>query len=673
MLSGFREKLRTKELRNFRLLNLVAAIIVIVLGFIFESAYHDGYILMTGLLCSTVLTANYFFSFYSPIYKRYFSNITFVSVILLHFWAVYVAYARNFSIDVLLPVSISTFTFSLIFNRFYKSLIFVFVVTTFMLSLMLIQHSWQSHYTITLIALYAGAFLAEEILKRKSEFYAEIQKQEKRYVTLVENMNDGLIYLDTNDRIVLVNEMFSKISGYESNEILSHEDDFFNSHFTPEGDIKFIKKLKNGEAFKSELRILDKKKNLIWVQVSAAPHYEDGKKEGTIIVYTDISALKETQHELKKREEGYRTFIEQSAVGIWRAEYLCPIPINLPLSEQIDLLLDTGIISECNEFMASMYGYHSSSELIGRRIRDFYYFENNFDEQKTRDLMRDFISNNYKISNAESKELDKQGKPRFMLNNNIGIVENDCVIRTWGVQTDITDRKRTEKELTETNHELDTFFYKASHDLKGPLASVMGIVNLARMENDNALMEKYFGMIETSVKRLDQTLMDLIELAKTRRGSNKLSEMNVRTLVEEILYSLRHLPNFDKIKYDLKIDTEIDLVADKVLVLSVFQNLIHNAINYCNRQAPWICIQIISSGNGIELEISDNGQGIPDKIKSRVFEMFYRGNSESGGSGLGLFIVKNALEKLKGKISFQSKEGQGTTFTVYIPSAAVFA
>jgi signal transduction histidine kinase len=162
-------------------------------------------------------------------------------------------------------------------------------------------------------------------------------------------------------------------------------------------------------------------------------------------------------------------------------------------------------------------------------------------------------------------------------------------------------------------------------------------------------------------------------LAKTRRGSNKLSEMNVRSLVEEILYSLRHLPNFDKIKFDLKIDPEIDLVADKVLVLSVFQNLIHNAINYCNRQAPWIRIQIISSGNGIELEISDNGQGIPDKIKNRVFEMFYRGNSESGGSGLGLFIVKNALEKLKGKISFQSLEGKGTTFTVYIPSAAVFA
>lgn len=166
-----------------------------------------------------------------------------------------------------------------------------------------------------------------------------------------------------------------------------------------------------------------------------------------MVVFADIHALKSAQELLKKREEGYRTFIDQSAVGIWRAEYRQPIPVTLPHNEQVELLLDSGIIAECNDFMARMYGYSSSNDLVGRKIRDFYYIENNYDEEKTRELLTSFIKNNYKISNAESKELDLYGNVRFMLNNNIGIVEQGHLMRTWGVQTDITDRKKTEKEL----------------------------------------------------------------------------------------------------------------------------------------------------------------------------------------------------------------------------------
>jgi signal transduction histidine kinase len=284
--------------------------------------------------------------------------------------------------------------------------------------------------------------------------------------------------------------------------------------------------------------------------------------------------------------------------------------------------------------------------------------------------MTAFISNNYRISNAESKELDKNGVIRYMLNNNIGVIENGMLLRTWGVQTDITDRKKTERELIESNQELDTFFYKASHDLKGPLASVMGIVNLARLEMHDEEIEKYFNMIETSVKRLDRTLLDLIELAKTRKGSSKLILINLKSIVDEILLSLRHVSGFSKINFEVKIDHHAEIMADKVLLLSVLQNLIHNAINYCNHDSPWVKIAVITTDDGVEIEIADNGKGIPDAIRNRVFEMFYRGNTESTGSGLGLFIVKNALDKMKGTIDLKSRDGQGTVFTVRIPDAA---
>ena len=164
-------------------------------------------------------------------------------------------------------------------------------------------------------------------------------------------------------------------------------------------------------------------------------------------------------------------------------------------------------------------------------------------------------------------------------------------------------------------------------------------------------------MIETSVKRLDRTLLDLIELARTRKGTSKLSQINIISLVQDILHSLRHLPDFGSINFEVKIDHLLELKADKVLVLSVFQNLIHNAINYCNQDSPHIRIKVEKRENGILLQVIDNGQGIPKGIRDRVFEMFYRGHPDSTGSGLGLFIVKNALEKMKGTISFESEVG----------------
>jgi len=651
-------------------------VIVTALGFIFEFSYHDGYILMTGLGVSMVLTSNYFLSFYSSFYRKQLPNITYASIFLLHFWAVYVAFMRNFEIDFLLPVSISIFIFSLVFDKFFKSLFFIFTITTFMMVMMLISNRWLPEFTITLVVLYSGAFLSDQIQKRKTEYQDEIEKQEGRYVSLVENMNDGLVYVDHEYKLIYVNDRFCEITGYSRENLLGRS----ITELSPERnklDVKprkFFQDLSAGQSVRCECDMLKLNGERIYVQMSGSPYSDDeGNNIGSMIVFADIHALKSAQELLKKREEGYRTFIDQSAVGIWRAEYRQPIPVSLPFNEQVELLLDSGIIAECNDFMARMYGYSSSNDLVGRKIRDFYYIENNYDEEKTRELLASFIKNNYKISNAESKELDLYGNVRFMLNNNIGIVEQGHLMRTWGVQTDITDRKKTEKELVETNQELDTFFYKASHDLKGPLASVMGIVNLARLENKDGLIDKYFDMVDTSIRRLDRTLLDLIDLARTRKGASKLSVINVKGLVDEILHSLKHLPDYDHINFEIKIDQKVEITSDKVLILSVFQNLIHNAINYCNHQSPWIRVKVEETDRGIEIEVADNGKGIPEPVKNRVFEMFYRGHPDSNGSGLGLFIVKNALEKIKGKIRFVSEPGNGTVFYVSIPNSLIEA
>src|SRR5438046_563666 len=115
MLANFQESIRRKELSNLRLLNVVVAVIVTVLGFVFDYTYHDGYILTAGLFVSILFLSNYFLSFYSRFYRNHFLNISYSSILLLHTWAVCMAWLRNFDIAFLLPVSLSIFVFSLIF------------------------------------------------------------------------------------------------------------------------------------------------------------------------------------------------------------------------------------------------------------------------------------------------------------------------------------------------------------------------------------------------------------------------------------------------------------------------------------------------------------------------------------------------------------------------------
>ena len=134
------------------------------------------------------------------------------------------------------------------------------------------------------------------------------------------------------------------------------------------------------------------------VQKSGAPYFGEGRNEWApwwcLLTSRSIRCAGAIEKIRGRLPDVHRA----EPVGIWRAEYRQPIPVDLPIDQQVELLLDTGIIVECNDFMARMYGHSDRADLIGRRIRDFYYIENNLDEQKTRELMSAYIQNNYRVS-----------------------------------------------------------------------------------------------------------------------------------------------------------------------------------------------------------------------------------------------------------------------------------
>jgi len=155
---------------------------------------------------------------------------------------------------------------------------------------------------------------------------------------------------------------------------------------------------------------------------------------------------KRMEDALRRSEELYRHFIEQSNEGIWRIEFKEPVRIDIPIENQVELACRHGFYAECNNAMAQMYGFESTKDLIGKYFTDLLIAS----EDGNRNFIRAFMENGYRLNDAESHELDKFGQDKYFLNNLVGVVDNGVLASIWGTQRDITDKKQTERALRES-------------------------------------------------------------------------------------------------------------------------------------------------------------------------------------------------------------------------------
>lgn len=238
------------------------------------------------------------------------------------------------------------------------------------------------------------------------------------------------------------------------------------------------------------------------------------------------------------------------------------------------------------------------------------------------------------------------------------------------LKQEIAERNRAEDMLNYKIRELDTFIYRSTHDIRGPLSSLLGLINISRRETEEDSMLKNFEMMEKSVKRLDNILLDLLNVSLIKHGKVKPESICMKEMIEEVVSSVKgvniHPSDFTFIS---SISSDKIFHSDKVLLTTVLQNLIENAYKYrdLKKEKRYVEITLNQSKDEIKLSIKDNGIGIPDKLKDQVFDMFFRGSLQSPGTGLGLYIVKNAVEKLGGTIDMKSKEGETTAFYLILP------
>jgi PAS domain S-box-containing protein len=269
-----------------------------------------------------------------------------------------------------------------------------------------------------------------------------IRGSEMKYRSLVENVLDGVYQTTPDGEILTANPALARMLGYNSETdllLLNAEKELY---VHSEERRQYLRLLNKGERVKNaefKLRrrdgqVIDVLENarVVRSRIGDILYYE-----GTI---TDITELKTVQEALRISEERFRAFIEQSAEAIWCCESTEPMPIRLSEERQIKYLMEISCLTECNDTMARMYGLEYAEQLIGAKMKDLL----DPADPANIEYLRSFIHSNYRLVHAASHEMDKTGNSKYFLNNMIGVVEGEKLVRVWGTKRDITSEKHAE-------------------------------------------------------------------------------------------------------------------------------------------------------------------------------------------------------------------------------------
>jgi signal transduction histidine kinase len=389
-----------------------------------------------------------------------------------------------------------------------------------------------------------------------------------------------------------------------------------------------------------ELRLFDKKGSFKWYQVKATISTDEfGKVNRVTGSLSDITERKETEDHLKESEERYRNLFENSLIGIIRVD------------------LKSGKVIEANN--------KGWTILNGNSQDNYYLFDDFFTSEDKKNFIK-LLTLNGCIEKQEVKVVKHKKDIWYLINGNFIVDEGILDLSLL----DITENQNSIAELKRLNSELDKFVYHSSHDLRSPLKSLLGLINILRKEEDPKGRENCMVMMEKSIHRLEKLVNDLLMLSRNNRIENTYEEIDLESEIKESLADFSHMKGFEGLEVTQEIKQPVPFVTDVTRLKIILNNLLSNAIKYrsYHRDKPFLKISAKVEHNKALIDIEDNGIGIKKSKQDKIFDMFYRASESSEGSGLGLYIVKNVIEKMKGSIELESEEQVGTHFSIELPN-----
>ncbi len=227
--------------------------------------------------------------------------------------------------------------------------------------------------------------------------------------------------------------------------------------------------------------------------------------------------------------------------------------------------------------------------------------------------------------------------------------------------------KESYDNIFNLNLELDTFVYSLSHDLRAPLTSLQGLVRFSKLETDLDSIKENIHMMDKLLDKQDVFIKDVISLLQRRNLTPQPKKMNLKELLEDAFLLNQHSQENQKVVAEMQIAQDVEEINnDIIFVKIIINNLISNAFKYSDsgKEHQFIKVKAVSEGDNVVIDIEDNGIGIQKEFHQKIFDMFYILDFSKRGTGLGLYIIKQSVEKLGGTIHLNSTLKQGSKFTV---------
>ena len=224
-------------------------------------------------------------------------------------------------------------------------------------------------------------------------------------------------------------------------------------------------------------------------------------------------------------------------------------------------------------------------------------------------------------------------------------------------------------QLAKGNAELDRFVYSASHDMRAPLSSILGLVQVYQLTNSEEEKTKVVELIRNRANKLDEFIREILDYSRNSRLAINPEQIFPLAIVKEVVEGLRYAQHFDLVRIEIAAGPEISVSSDKERLKVILNNLLGNAIKYHDRykKQSVVNVSLSKSKQHWSLSIRDNGTGIGAEHQPKIFDMFYRANDNSEGSGLGLYIAQEAAHRLGGNITLKSTVGEGSEFLLEFP------
>jgi len=492
------------------------------------------------------------------------------------------------------------------------------------------------------------ARMANVLLADQKEIFNRLENSEQRFRLLIKNVPVMIVGLDKENKVTIFNKESQKFFGKRSVDIVGKQfrlDDFFESNVAAKISSKFYTtkhqfmlrsyKTKDGSTFSH-----------IW------RHFGTSTEEKILVGY-DITEQVRKEDKINDQKELLETLIETMPLPIFYKD------------------IENGVYLGCNSAYSRFLG-KPINDIVGKTIVELYPKEQ-AEIMLTKD---DELLEDGSVQEYESPFCTKEGDLKYgriykaIYKNHLG-----KSVGILGISMDITDTINYGKNLEELNQTKDRFFSIVAHDLKNPFNSLLGMLELLREDYDELEDEErkdYLEVLNRTSNRLYRLLTNLLDWSRTQIDGMKFEpeNINISGIIEDNVNVLQHQADHKGIELAYEIDEEINVNADYNMISSVVRNLINNAIKFTNKNGK-IRVYAEKLEKEYRFGIEDSGVGIPQENIEKLFKidekLSTKGTASEVGTGLGLILCKEFIEKHKGRIMVGSEVGKGTTFCFTLP------